>query len=180
MNLWKQQKPSFCILIRKVSDMAETMAALKSSTHNLLKWLPDVCVSSLTSSIIYQVQSVLHSCFLHHQKSFQLTENLETHIHALLTLHYFLYSCLQECNTTKAIESPLSILQSPQWFMGSFLLFQHPLFLDFFSKMLYKYSYSKTFYNTFPIQSGFVCCKLQYQRAFAGWDQESNKKDLGK
>lgn len=101
MNLWKQQKPSFCILVRKVSDMAETMAALKSSTHNLLKWLPDVCVSSLTSNIVYQVQSVLHSYFSHHQKSFQLTGNLETHIHALLTLHYFLYSCLQECNTTK-------------------------------------------------------------------------------
>lgn len=52
--------------------------------------------------------------------------------------------------------------------ISSLSFFQHPLFLDFFSKMLYKYSYSKTFYNTFPIQSGFVCCKLQYQRAFAG------------
>lgn len=178
MNPWKQQKPSFCILIRKVSDMAETMAALKSSTHNLLKWLPDVCVSSLTSNIVYHVQSVLHSCFSHHQKSFQLTEHLETHIHALLTLHYFLYSCLQECNTTKVIEIPLSILQSPQWFMGSFLLsfFQHSLFLHFFSKMLYKYSYSKTFYNAFPIKSGFVCCKLQYQRALQAEIRRAIKK----
>lgn len=137
MNLWKQQKPSFCILIRKVSDIAETMAALKSSTHNSLKWLPDVCVSSLTSNIVYQVQSVLHSCFSHHQKSFQLTGNLETHIHALLTLHYFQYSCLQECNTTKAIESPLSIFTISSMIYGlisSLSFFQNPLLLDFFQR----------------------------------------------
>lgn len=62
--------------------------------------------------------------------------------------------------------------------MGSFLLFLSlkTHYFMIFSKMLYKYSYSKTFYNTFPIKSGFVCCKLQYQRALQAEIRRAIKK----
>lgn len=94
-----------------------------------------MCVSSLTSSIVYQVQSVLHSCFLHHQKSFQLTENLETHIHALLTLlSVFLSSGMQHYKGYRKSIIYFTITSMIYGLISSLSFFQHPLFLDFFQR----------------------------------------------